>query len=33
MEKRDPRLLGEIINDLIEQGQILPNIKLNNYVK
>ena len=26
--KREPRLLGEVIRDLIEQGQILQNLKL-----
>lgn len=25
LKKREPRLLGEIIRDLIEQGQILTN--------
>ena len=33
MEKREPRLLGEVIRDLIRQGEILPNYKLNNYGK
>lgn len=28
MRKREPRLLGEVIRDLIEQGKILPNYKL-----
>lgn len=27
MNKREPRLLGEIIDELIEQGEILPNFK------
>lgn len=29
--KREPRLLGEVIRDLIEQGIILPNYKLKRY--
>ena len=29
MNKREPRLLGEIIRDLIEQGQILTNNKID----
>ena len=33
MNKREPRLLGEIIRDLIEQGKILPNYKLKDYDK
>ena len=28
-KKREPRLLGEVIRDLIEQGQILTNYQLN----
>ena len=27
MNKREPRLLGEIIRDLIERGEILQNYK------
>lgn len=27
MNKREPRLLGEIIDELIEQGELLPNLK------
>lgn len=27
MNKREPRLLGEIIDELIEHGEILPNYK------
>lgn len=27
--KREPRLVGEIIRDLIHQGLILPNLKRN----
>ena len=33
MNKREPRLLGEIIDELIEQGEILPNYKLKDYGK
>jgi hypothetical protein len=33
MKKREPRLLGEVIHDLIEQGKILPNNKLKDYGK
>lgn len=33
MNKREPRLLGEIIDELIEQGKILPNYKLKDYGK
>ena len=29
--KREPRLLGEVIRDLIEQGKIFPKIE-KNYV-
>ena len=28
MKKNNPRLLGEVIKDLIQQGLILPNYKL-----
>lgn len=31
ISKREPRLLGEVIRDLIERGQILPFLKSNNY--
>lgn len=30
-KKIEPRLLGEVIRDLIEQGIILPNYKLKCY--
>lgn len=30
MNKREPRLLGEIIRDLIRQGEVLPDYKLNS---
>lgn len=30
-KKREPRLLGEVIRDLIRQGEILPNYKLKRY--
>ena len=33
MDKREPRLLGEVIRELVEQGELLPNYKLNNYGK
>ena len=31
LRKREPRLLGEVIRDLIERGEILPNYKLKGY--
>lgn len=31
--KREPRLLGELIRELIEQGDLLPNLKQNYYGK
>lgn len=31
ISKREPRLLGEVIRDLIERGEILPNYKLKDY--
>lgn len=31
IEKRHPRLLGEVIRDLIQQGDVLPNYKLKDY--
>ena len=33
LNKREPRLLGEVICDLIRQGEILPNYKLKCYGK
>lgn len=30
MNKREPRLLGEIIRDLIRQGELLPDYKLKS---
>ena len=30
MNKNEPRPLGEVINDLIQSGEILPNYKLNS---
>ena len=30
-KKREPRLVGEVIRDLIEQGKILPTINLRTY--
>lgn len=29
-EKREPRQVGEVIRDLIQRGELLPNYKLNN---
>ena len=29
-KKRDPHLVGEVIRDLIDRGELLPNYKLNN---
>ena len=31
MNKNEPRPIGEVIKDLIREGQILPNYKLNRY--
>lgn len=31
LKKRQPRLLGEVIRDLIKQGELLPNYKWNYY--
>ena len=31
--RNEPKLLGEVIRDLIQQGAILVNSKLNNYGK
>ena len=30
-KKREPRLVGEVIRDLIDRGKLLPNYKLKNY--
>lgn len=30
IKKREPRLVGEVIRDLIDRGKLLPNYKLNN---
>lgn len=30
IRKREPRLVGEVICDLIDRGELLPNYKLNN---
>lgn len=30
MNKNEPRPLGEVINDLIQSGEILPNYKKKN---
>lgn len=31
--KNEPRLIGEVIKDLIREGLILPNYKSQNYDK
>lgn len=31
MEKLEPRLIGEVIRDLIQRGELLPTLKLKNY--
>ena len=31
MKKREPRLVGEVIRDLIDRGELLPNYKRINY--
>ena len=31
MEKNEPRPIGEVIRDLIESGELLPNLKIRNY--
>ena len=33
MYKREPRPVGEVTNDLIQRGEILPNYKVNDYGK
>lgn len=33
MMKNEPRLLGEVIKDLIQHGEILPNFITNGYGK
>lgn len=33
MNKNEPRPLGEVINDLIQSGEILPNYKKKGYDK
>lgn len=30
-KKREPRLVGDVIRDIIEHGDLLPNYKLKNY--
>ena len=32
-KKREPRLVGEVIRDLIDRGELLPNYKFLNYGK
>jgi hypothetical protein len=32
-EKREPILVGEVIRDLIDRGELLPNYKLKDYGK
>ena len=31
IRKKEPRLLGEVIRDLIQRGELLPNYKLKNH--
>ena len=31
IKKKEPRLLGEVIRDLIQRGELLPNYKLKNH--
>jgi len=31
IRKREPRLVGEVIRDLIDRGELLPNYKRINY--
>ena len=33
MNQNEPRLIGEVIKDLIREGLILPNYKSQNYDK
>lgn len=33
MYKREPRPVGEVTNDLIQRGEILPNFITNGYGK
>lgn len=33
LKKREPKLVGEVIRDLIHQGLILQNLKQNGYAK
>lgn len=33
MRKREPRPVGEVIRDLIQRGEILPNFITNGYGK
>ena len=33
LQSKEPELLGEVIRDLIQQGSILPNLKISNYGK
>ena len=30
ISKKEPRPIGEVIRDLIDRGELLPNYKLNN---
>ena len=30
-EKREPRLVGEVIRDLIDRGELLPNLKQRSH--
>lgn len=31
LQSNEPRPLGEVIKDLIQSGEILPNYKIKNY--
>lgn len=33
ISKKEPRQVGEVIRDLIQHGELLPNYKLKNYGK
>ena len=33
LRKHEPRLLGEVLRDLIQQGAILSNLRYKNYGK
>lgn len=33
INKKEPQLFSEVFRDLIERGEILPNLKHNGYAK